>query len=129
MKPHERRELVNTLTQIARDYGQTQQLRERIAHALPFDCDVIDAPSVEDARKIVAVGGPTDDAERLAFEAWIVERCWDMQCVRWDGSGYRSPAAIIERRMWAAWRDRAALSKLLQTYYNESAEDIAKKLK
>ena len=42
MKNHEYRELVNTLTKIAREYGQTQQLRERIAHALPFDCDVID---------------------------------------------------------------------------------------
>ena len=50
MKNHERRELVNTLTKIAREYGQTQQLRERIAHALPLDCDVIDAPSVDDAR-------------------------------------------------------------------------------
>ena len=45
MKHHEYRELVNTLTKIAREYGQTQQLRERIAHALPFDCDATDAPS------------------------------------------------------------------------------------
>ena len=34
MKDHERRELVNRLTKIAREYGQTQQLRERIAHEL-----------------------------------------------------------------------------------------------
>ena len=76
MKHHERRELVNTLTKIAREYGQTQQLRERIAHALPFDCDLIDAPSVEDAR---AVGR----------------------------------------------RDL----RMLQAYYNESADGLAKKLK
>ncbi len=31
MKDHEIRELVNELTQVARDYGQTQQLRDRIA--------------------------------------------------------------------------------------------------
>lgn len=31
MKPHEMREFVNRLTKIAKDYGQTQQLRERIA--------------------------------------------------------------------------------------------------
>ena len=67
MKHHERRELVNTLTQIARDYGQTQQLRDRIAYALPFDCDVIDAPSVEDARRIGDAGWPTvESAEDIS---------------------------------------------------------------
>lgn len=30
MKDHEIRELVSELTQVAREYGQTQQLRERI---------------------------------------------------------------------------------------------------
>lgn len=51
MKNHEYRELVNTLTKIAREYGQTQQLRERIAHALPFDCDVIDDAVAEERNR------------------------------------------------------------------------------
>ncbi len=34
MKDHEIRELVNKLTDVAREYGQTQQLRERIARVV-----------------------------------------------------------------------------------------------
>lgn len=34
MKDHEKRELVNRLTKIAREYAHTQQLRDRIAHEL-----------------------------------------------------------------------------------------------
>ena len=34
MKPHEIAKLVNELTKIAQQYGQTQQLRDRIAHAV-----------------------------------------------------------------------------------------------
>lgn len=34
MKDHEKRELVNSLTVIAKQYGSTQQLRERIAHCV-----------------------------------------------------------------------------------------------
>lgn len=34
MKPHEIRELVNELTKIAQQYGQMQQLRDRIARCL-----------------------------------------------------------------------------------------------
>ena len=125
MKHHERRELVNTLTKIAREYGQTQQLRERIAHALPFDCDVIDAPSVDDARAMGQQGGPADEAERIAFEAWMIGHNWMPPSVQWTGSiygsAYRSaaedglfidPEAVRTRMLWAAWRDRAALSKL-----------------
>ncbi|MER2626205.1 MAG: hypothetical protein ABTS22_20000 [Accumulibacter sp.] len=124
MKHHERRELVNTLTKIAREYGQTQQLRERIAHAMPFDCDVIDAPSVDDARAMCQHGGPADEAERIAFEAWMIGHNWMPPHVQWTGSiygpAYRSatedglfmdPKAVRTRMMWAAWRDRAALSK------------------
>ncbi len=122
MKHHEYRELVNTLTKIAREYGQTQQLRERIAHALPFDCDVIDAPSVEDARAMGQQGGPADEAERLAFEAWMEGHCWTIYA-KWNGEQYLSRVeketkgryldhdAITTRMLWAAWRDRAALSK------------------
>lgn len=62
MKNHEYRELVNTLTKIAREYGQTQQLRERIAHALPFDCDVIDDAVCDHLRKM----GLIDDKNTVA---------------------------------------------------------------
>jgi len=34
MKHHEIRELVNDLTKIAQDYGQTQQLRDRISRCV-----------------------------------------------------------------------------------------------
>lgn len=34
MKDHEKRELVNALTEIATQYGQAQQLRDRIAHCV-----------------------------------------------------------------------------------------------
>ena len=34
MKEHEKRELVNAITVIAKQYGATQQLRERIAHCV-----------------------------------------------------------------------------------------------
>ena len=125
MKHHEYRELVNTLTKIAREYGQTQQLRERIAHALPFDCDATDAPSVDDARAMGQHGGPADEAERIAFEAWMIGHNWMQPSVQWTGSiygpAYRSaaedglfidPEAVRTRMMWAAWRDRAALSNL-----------------
>lgn len=105
MKHHERRELVNTLTKIAIEYGQTQQLRDRIAHAMPFDCDAIDAPSVEDARAMGSAGGPDDEAERLAFEAWMEGHQWGL-CAKWNGTEY-----VSTRMLWAVWRDRAALSK------------------
>lgn len=34
MKSHIKRELVNELTKIAQQYGQTQQLRDRISHTI-----------------------------------------------------------------------------------------------
>ena len=34
MKDHEKRELVNRLTKIAREYAHTQQLRDRIAREI-----------------------------------------------------------------------------------------------
>lgn len=75
-------------------------------------------PSIEEAYAIGAKGGSVVDAERLAFESWMAGHCWAL-CAAWDGSGYRceseqaghfSPAAGMTRRLWAAWRDRAALA-------------------
>lgn len=77
------------------------------------------APSIEDAYAMGAKGGPAVEAERLAFEAWMRGHCWAI-CATWDGKGYRSdsehagwpdPQAMRVRELWAAWRDRAALTQ------------------
>lgn len=74
-------------------------------------------PSIEAAYEMGAKGGPVVEAERLAFEAWMRGNCWAL-CATWDGKTYRSDSeqsghvyqsAMNKRRMWAAWRDRAAL--------------------
>jgi hypothetical protein len=77
-------------------------------------------PALDDAHAMGANGGPALEAERLAFEAWMAGHSWSMEGTRWDGDCYRgegetlgrvsSPAMGI-RRMWAAWRDRAALAR------------------
>lgn len=76
------------------------------------------APSLEAAKEMGAKGGPVVEAERLAFEAWMAGHCWAVTAI-WDGVQYGSPAenggyicphAMGIRRMWAAWRDRAALA-------------------
>lgn len=78
----------------------------------------MEAPSIEAAYQMGAKGGPAVEAERLAFEAWLRGHCWELSAV-WDGTCYRgitetgdfvSPYAIRTRQMWAAWRDRAALT-------------------
>lgn len=98
----------------------------------------VDADHVEDVRAMVvpsiaaayamgAKGGSVVDAERLAFESWMAGHCWAL-CAAWDGTGYRceseqagqfNPAAGVTRRLWAAWRDRAALTA------NASVQQIA----
>ncbi len=76
------------------------------------------APSVDAAYAMGEKGGPVVEAERLAFEAWMRGRCW-MIGGKWDGTSYRStsetgrhvcPLALQTRQLWAAWRDRAALT-------------------
>ena len=78
------------------------------------------APSEEAAYEMGAKGGLAVEAERLAFEAWMRGHCWAL-CATWDGSHYRSdaeqggyvdPGAMMTRRLWAAWRDRAALGAM-----------------
>ena len=76
------------------------------------------APSVDAACAMGATSGPTVEAERIAFEAWMRGHCWAL-CATWDGNHYRSdsehggrldPYAMRTRELWAAWRDRAALA-------------------
>ena len=78
----------------------------------------IATPSIEDAYALGAKGGPVVEAERLAFEAWMRGHCWALKA-SWDGATYRGtaehgnyicPHAIQIRQLWAAWRDRSALT-------------------
>lgn len=87
-------------------------------YAAPVAAAPVDAPSIESAHAMGAKGAPANDAERLAFEAWMRGHCWAL-CATWDGAGYRSdaeqgggycPNAARTRMLWAAWRDRAALA-------------------
>lgn len=86
-------------------------------------CRTLDngAPSVKDARRMGKEGSAPVENERLAFEAWMAGHCWSLEDAVWNGSGYRgngetlshvSLSAMGIRRMWAAWRDRAALVRL-----------------
>jgi hypothetical protein len=78
---------------------------------LPF------APTEHQAYELGAKGAPATEREHLLFEAWMRGHCWAL-CAEWDGNSYRShaeqggevdPRAMATRRLWAAWRDRAAL--------------------
>ena len=78
------------------------------------------APRESDAHAMGAAGGPAHEGERAAFEAWMRGHCWAL-CATWTGTEYRSdaeqggwpdPQAMMTRRLWAAWRDRAALARL-----------------
>ena len=103
---------------------EQQQNTEAPQGAVPLDCKVMrlpgewKAPTVEDAHKMGAKGGPVVEAERLAFEAWMTGHCWTIGAI-WDGETYRGsaehgnylcPHAMNVRTLWAAWRDRAALA-------------------
>jgi len=79
------------------------------------------APTVAAAQEMGKHGGRVVEAERLAFEAWMRGHCWAYPNT-WDGisygdrKGYKSthgldPVAMDARRLWAAWRDRAALAR------------------
>lgn len=76
------------------------------------------APSTDAAYLMGATGGPVAEDERLAFEAWMRGHCWAL-CAHWNGeqyvsdeetTGFVSAQAMVTRRLWAAWRDRAALT-------------------
>ena len=75
-------------------------------------------PTEQHAYDMGAKGATATEAERLLFEAWMRGHCWAL-CATWDGKCYRSdaeqggdidPRAMNTRRLWAAWRDRAALA-------------------
>lgn len=80
------------------------------------------APSIEAARKMGEDGGPAVEEERLAFEAWMSGHCWVLGATWHAGKGYVGQEEIFglqisqqareTRRLWAAWRDRAALARM-----------------
>jgi hypothetical protein len=71
----------------------------------------------EMAYAIGAKGAEPTEAERLLFEEWMRGHCWAV-IGEWTGTQYLHPkeakgflheGAVATRRLWAAWRDRAAL--------------------
>lgn len=89
----------------------------------------VQAPSVEDAYDMGAAGARFNDdvaaAERACFEDWMRRQGLPLGAM-WTGGGssagywsrheaahrnrYVCPRAMRTRRLWAAWRDRAALA-------------------
>ena len=62
-------------------------------------------------------GAEPTEQERLLFEEWMRGHCWAL-CAHWDGKQYASDEetngmvsmqAMVTRRLFGAWRDRAAL--------------------
>ena len=88
----------------------------------PQKAEAAEPLSVADAERMGATGGPVVEGERLAFEAWMRGHCWALSAT-WRGTQYKSdaeeggdldPRAMATRRLWAAWRDRAALAVVAQ---------------
>lgn len=71
------------------------------------------------AYQMGATGAEPTEYERLLFEAWMRGHCWKV-CGEWngktyvadseDGGSYVDHGAMLTRQLWAAWRDRAALT-------------------
>lgn len=73
------------------------------------------------AYDIGAKGSEPTEEERLAFESWMRGHCWKVE-EAWDGkqyvhahesTGFVHGGAMNTRRLWAAWRDRGAVARLL----------------
>lgn len=101
------------------------QVRARVAQKLITECfaasdeqAVLDPLTIEAAEKMGAKGSEPTEAEHQLFEAWMKGHCWKV-CGKWDGKTYVGtdeydgfhPYVMHTRGLWAAWRDRAALSK------------------
>jgi hypothetical protein len=76
------------------------------------------SPSEDAAFAMGQTGGQPSEAERLAFEQRIRGHSW-LVAGEWNGStyddrpgreGWHDNNTMITRMLWAAWRDRAALS-------------------
>ena len=78
-------------------------------------------PLQQAAYDIGAKGSEPTENERLAFEAWMRGHCWKV-VGDWDGKQYKHDCedgefihdgAMGTRRLWAAWRDRGAVARVL----------------
>ena len=76
------------------------------------------AITAEQAYEMGANGAEPTNEERLLFEAWMRGHCWAV-VGEWDGktyvhkqesTGFVNASAMRTRQLWAAWRDRAALT-------------------
>jgi hypothetical protein len=76
--------------------------------------------TVESAHAMGAKGATPTESERELFEAWMRGHGWGYSDT-WTGATYQDrdvyreekcldPLAMQTRQLWAAWRDRAALS-------------------
>ena len=92
-------------------------------------------PLQQAAYDIGAKGSESTDEDRLSFESWMRGHCWALSS-HWDGNQYVSDDeknggfsahAMGTRRLWAAWRDRGALSKvMMQSSATQKAAEIGK---
>ena len=78
-------------------------------------------PLQKAAYDIGAKGSEPTEEERLAFESWMRGHCWAV-IGEWDGKQYKHAhestgfvhgGAMETRRLWAAWRDRGAVARVL----------------
>lgn len=78
-------------------------------------------PLQQAAYDIGAKGSDPTEEERLAFESWMRGHCWAV-IGDWDGKQYKHGCedgefihggAMGTRRLWAAWRDRGAVARVL----------------
>lgn len=123
------RRAVRQLNKWSETYGQWQpewlppagdvELEEDIDAHIAAPAQPV-APTVEQAHAMGAKGAAPTEAERHLFEAWMRGHCWAV-VGEWDGGQYvharESGGGLVHagamdtRRLWAAWRDRAALAK------------------
>jgi hypothetical protein len=119
-------ELVEQLQRAISEHGfcleaeDALMYRARTALAQPEAEGASDEDRIKAAFAMGQTGAPSSETERLAFESWMRGHSWLVQGV-WNGTTYddRGPSrvssvdvgAMQTRMLWAAWRDRAALTQ------------------
>lgn len=106
-----------------------KEIEDAITEAIAALSQALDCVSVQAApaalteqraHHLGAHGAEPTEAERLLFEAWMRGHGWAV-VGDWTGTTYQHPqessgfvhgGAMGTRRLWAAWRDRAALAQL-----------------
>lgn len=93
---------------------------QKYYHPIPTATPAPTVITEEQAHAMGAKGAPPTEAERLLFEAWMHGHCWAypdtwngvtyMDTAPWVAAKMPDPYAMQTRKLWAAWRDRAALA-------------------